>query len=323
VVAFSLPAEAHGTRRRRSGLETLTAGLIHAAVRIARGVLPAKPGQSLERWRRGREQARRLERCDSVIVSYGKSGRTWLRVMLSRYLQRLHGLPDGTLLSFDNYRRLNPEAPCIELTHDNYLRYYTGAQGRRADYYDKRVVLMIRQPQDVAVSQYHHWKHRKRSHFKRMDNYPDDGTELSLLDFVLQPRGGLPRIISWMNEWAQEMDRVPSLHIVRYEDLRSEPEREFANVVAFLLGSADPDRIAEAVRFGAVGSMRQLEQTGFFANAGPSPMRARDPSNPDSAKVRRARAGGYREDFDDIQLEQIDGYVAAHLDPVFGYNAPA
>ena len=100
-------------------MDGLIAGVTQAAVRIARSVLPAKQGQSLERWRRGREQARRLARCDAVIVSYGKSGRTWLRVMLSRYLQLQYALPETELLSFDNYRRLNPQAPCIELTHDN------------------------------------------------------------------------------------------------------------------------------------------------------------------------------------------------------------
>ena len=91
-------------------------------------------------------------------------------------------------------------------------------------------------------------------------------------------------------------------------------------MVRFLLGSANADWVTEAVQFGDVGSMRQLEQTGFFAGAGPSPMRARDPGNPNSAKVRRARAGGYREDFDAAQLEEIDAYVADNLDPVFGYS---
>lgn len=312
------PRVAGGSRQ----LDGLIAGVTQAAVRIARGVLPAEQGQSLERWRRGREQARRLARCDAVIVSYGKSGRTWLRVMLSRYLQLQYALPENELLSFDNYRRLNSQAPCIELTHDNYLRHYTGSHGNRSDYYEKRVVLMIRQPQDVAVSQYHHWKHRKRSHFKRMDNYPEDGANLSLFDFVLQPRGGLPRIVGWMNEWAREIPRVARLHLVRYEDLRREPEVEFSRVLTFLLGDTDSGRVAQAVRFGAVGSMRKLERTGFFTARGASPMRARDPANPDSAKVRRARAGGYREDFDDAQLAEIDAYVAEHLDPVFGYSGP-
>ena len=297
-------------------------GLTHAAVRVARSVLPAQHGQSLERWRRGREQAQRLARCDGVVVSYGKSGRTWLRVMLSHYLQRVYDLPEGELLSLDNYRRHNGAAPSIDFTHDNYLRHYTGRPNDRRDYYDKRVVLMVRQPQDVAVSQYHHWRHRRRSHLKRMDNYPAEGSELSLFEFVRQPRGGLPRIIGWMNEWAAEIPNVRDLHLVRYEDLKRSPTDEFSAVADFLLGSADPALVEEAVQFGDVGSMRKLEQTGFFGARGRNPMRARDPANPDSAKVRRARAGGYREDFDDSQQRELDTYVRENLDPVFGYSTP-
>jgi hypothetical protein len=38
----------------------------------------------LERWLRGREDWRKLRLADAVVVSFGKSGRTWLRVLLSR-----------------------------------------------------------------------------------------------------------------------------------------------------------------------------------------------------------------------------------------------
>ena len=61
--------------------------------------------RSLERWLRGRREFSRLRRADAVIVSYGKSGRTWLRVMLSGFYQRLYGLSARTLLGFDNLHR--------------------------------------------------------------------------------------------------------------------------------------------------------------------------------------------------------------------------
>jgi alcohol sulfotransferase len=45
-----------------------------------------------------------------------------------------------------------------------------------------------------------------------------------------------------------------------------------------------------------------------------------DKNNPDSYKVRRAKVGGYRDYFDDDQVQQIDSYIRANLDPVFGYE---
>ena len=48
--------------------------------------------RQLERRLRGREELRRLGLADVVIVSFGKSGRTWLRVLLSRFFQLRFGL---------------------------------------------------------------------------------------------------------------------------------------------------------------------------------------------------------------------------------------
>jgi hypothetical protein len=45
--------------------------------------LGARRRRDLERWLRGREQVSKLRRADAVVVSYGKAGRTWLRVLLS------------------------------------------------------------------------------------------------------------------------------------------------------------------------------------------------------------------------------------------------
>jgi hypothetical protein len=55
----------------------------------------------LERWLRGREDWRKLRLADAVVVSFGKSGRTWLRVLLSRVFQLQHGLGERAILGFD------------------------------------------------------------------------------------------------------------------------------------------------------------------------------------------------------------------------------
>jgi len=43
-------------------------------------------------------------------------------------------------------------------------------------------------------------------------------------------------------------------------------------------------------------------------------------ANPDSYKVRRAKVGGFRDYFDDQQVEQIEAMVSADLLPFFGYT---
>ena len=73
-----------------------------------------------ERKLRGVEQFDKLERADIVVVSFGKSGRTWLRVMISHVFRVMHGLPEDAVLSFDNFHNINNAVPKIFFTHDNY-----------------------------------------------------------------------------------------------------------------------------------------------------------------------------------------------------------
>ena len=46
-----------------------------------------------------------------------------------------------------------------------------------------------------------------------------------------------------------------------------------------------------------------------------------DRANPDSYKVRRAKVGGYRDDFTPEQVAELDALVVATTPPLFGYNA--
>ena len=116
--------------------------------------LPKERKRTVERRLRGREEYRRLSRADCVVVSFGKSGRTWLRVMLSRYYTLRFGLPESELISFDNLHNREPEIPRVFFTHDNYVADHTGNRDSKCDFYDKKVVLLVRNPQDVAVSQF-------------------------------------------------------------------------------------------------------------------------------------------------------------------------
>ena len=150
--------------------------LIRYAVNAISVFLPQEKALTLERWRRGREEFLKYRRTDYVVASYGKSGRTWLRILLSRYYQLTYALPERIIMGFDNFHRLNPAVPAIFWTHDNYLKNYTGNRDAKRDYYDKKVVLLVRRPQDVAVSQFFQWKHRMRPQKMAMNKYPPHGS---------------------------------------------------------------------------------------------------------------------------------------------------
>ena len=61
------------------------------ALMASLGFLPKPRRKAIDRWLRGREEHRKLQLADYVLMSWGKSGRTWLRVMLSRFYQFAYG----------------------------------------------------------------------------------------------------------------------------------------------------------------------------------------------------------------------------------------
>jgi hypothetical protein len=253
-----------------------------------------------------------------VIVSFGKSGRTWLRVMLSRFYQRRHGLAERHLLGIDHLHLCHPAIPEIFFTHDNYLKDYTGHADSKVDYDGKKVVLLVRHPADVAVSQYHQWQHRMRPHKKALNAYPEHGEAVGIGEFVTERPAGLRKVIDFMNDWARELHRLPDLLVVRYEDLRARPEPTLATILAFIGTPGTADEIRDAVAFGSFENMQHLEARRAFWLSGR--LRPRDRNDPQSFKVRRGKVGGWRDHFDAAEIARIEALIEAELDPVFGYG---
>ncbi|MEM0953512.1 MAG: sulfotransferase domain-containing protein [Pseudomonadota bacterium] len=294
--------------------------LIKWLVRFACKFLPEQKSHQLERWRRGREEFWKYRHCDYIFASYGKSGRTWVRVMISRYYQLAYQLPDNVLMGFDNFSRMNKNVPRIFFTHDNYLRQFTGNLDSKRDFYKKKTVLLVRKPQDVAVSQFFQWKYRMRPDKKSMNNYPEHDADISVYDFVKHKGKGLRHIIDFMNAWATELDNIDELLVVRYEDLRADPETEMAKVVTFLGMEPDAAFLSDVADFASVENLRKKEQENYFWRSG-SRVQAKDVNDPNTFKVRKAKVGGYRDYFDDAQVAELDGIVDACLLPVFGYTS--
>lgn len=284
--------------------------------------LPEERRIRFERWLRGREEARRLQRADVAVVSFGKSGRTWLRVMISRYYQLVHGIPEGVLLGFGNYHRRNAKIPKIFFTHDNYIKDYTGEFDSKASFYGKKVVLLVRNPKDIAVSQYFQWQHRMRPAKKKLNQYPPHGAEVSAYDFVMDPNCGLPDIVDYLNLWAREAERVEKLLIVRYEDMRSDPNKTLRRVMEFIDDDAsEASAIDGAVEYSSVENMRKLEEKNVFWLAG-GRMKPGKKGDPNTYKVRRAKVDGYKDYFNEVEAAEIDRLVSHDLSPAYGYDAP-
>jgi len=287
--------------------------------------LPYPRRKAIDRRLRGRGEFRKLHAADWLLVSWGKSGRTWLRVMLSRVYQLQFDLPDYHMLDFDNLHRMDARAPKIFFTHGNYLRDFTGhGYDTKIDFIGKKIVLLVRDPRDVAVSQYFQWRYRMRPNKKRLNDYPPHGEDLSVFDFVMNPEQGLPRIISYFNAWLEWVPKLGDVLVIRYEDMRRDPGAVLARVLEFTGTPASEEQVRDAVEFAAFDNLKKMEEkrsfplwrTGLRLTPGQK-------GNPDSYKVRRAKVGGYRDYFTDEEVGRIDAMVETGLAPELGYGRAA
>jgi hypothetical protein len=107
--------------------------------------------------------------------------------------------------------------------------------------------------------------------------------------------------------------------LIRYEDRRAEPARIFRNVLEFMQIHASADELDQVVQWSSFENMKITEQKQTFDD-GSRHLMLKDPNNRDAFKVRRGKVGGYRDYFDNQELDAIDRLIAVR-DPLYGYTA--
>lgn len=303
----------------RHAYNTITKKLRRELVVRSLFFLPDDRRRHLERWLRGREEHRALHHTDVAIVSCGKSGRTWLRTLLSRFFQVRYDLGATTLISIDNFHYRHQDIPRVLFTHDTYMQYYTGNFASKLEYRSVKTLLLVRHPADVALSQYFQWKHRILPRKKWLNEYPAHNSAISIFDFVMDRHAGLDYVIGFLNRWRAEWSARPELTVVRYEDMLADPRGQLAKILRFLGFEATAAEIEECVSFASFENMRKLEEQGVLWLGGRA-LRNKEGVPTDGFKVRRGRAGGWSDYFTPQQVMTITRLVDQHLKPGFGYR---
>jgi alcohol sulfotransferase len=255
---------------------------------------------AVDGWQRQRKAVRKLRACDVAVVSAAKSGRTWLAVMISHVYHQRSGVPENLIIRFDNFSLLNPDIPIVFFTHDTQrIDRATPLFGAK-HFHGVKTVLLVRDPRDTAVSAYfNHFRDLEKPRPGRPFTAPDHS---ALVEYVLSNR--LPRLIEFLQRWRGQLSDIDRHLLVRYEDLRSNPQSELAKVMTFIDDSEPAiEEIAKAVEFAAFENLRQKEASHFFSA---DILKSWNPSDPNGFKVRRAKIGGYRDYFTMDDLSQIE-----------------
>jgi hypothetical protein len=246
------------------------------------------------------------------LASYPKSGNTWLRAFLAALLSGrsadINAMPSVSLLAnnravFDNalgiesadltieqetnlrprvYEMLAVDAqrPLYCKTHDVYRRTPAG-EPLFPTAATLGAVYIVRDPRAVAVSYANHRTETVEQTIARMED-PESARSVAVGRL---PRHLLPRIGPWRDHVKSWLSAPLPVHLLRYEDMHSDPQSAFAGVVAFLGLTFDREQIAAAVEATAFPRLQAQERaTGFVEK----PIRA-------TAFFREGRVDGWRQ----------------------------
>jgi hypothetical protein len=308
---------------------SISDGVKKWSVLVPTAPLPASWRVAARRRLLARLELAKAERTGLLIIGHPKSGNTWLRTMLSRLYQVRHGLPASLIVTSDELARKHPAIPRISATNGHYS--YEGAVGAAlapaapdTPLRHKPIVFLARHPCDIAVSWFFQFTRRQSAHKQELINHfiehPIDRRTIGIWDFVRHSDIGVTFLIEYLNRWERNVAHLPRALTVRYEDLRAQPQETLPRITA-LMGETFADReLEEAIAFGAFDNLKKLERQGFFRQGGLS---LRNPKDPESFKVRRAKVGGFKDYFTAAQVAELEDLVQSRLSPTFGYYPAA
>ncbi len=213
-----------------------------------------------------------------ALVSFPKSGRTWLRVMLDEFDVRL--------------RYTHAGAEHMAPVHHRVL---STAEARTV----RRIVFLHRDPRDTVVSGYYQVA-------RRLGGYT--GT---LSDFIRDPHHGIEKIVRFNAMWLDLARTRRHMLAVSYEDMHADTEAALARIVAFLGRRSDCAAVEATVRNNSFERMQARERRGDYRARYGDALLPADPADPDSFKVRRGRIGGYRDEMSGEDIAYCDAVAAA------------
>jgi hypothetical protein len=225
---------------------------------------------------------------DVFILSFPKSGNTWTRFLIANLVY-----PE-TPADFSNINQLTPDPEA--LSKRALARMPRPRIIKSHQYFDpryKRVIYVVRDPRDVALSQFHF--HRKRGLIE--DGYAPETFVARFLKGETSPYGSWGENVAG---WLATRQNRPGFLLLRYEDMLADAAGELNKVAAFLEIPADGERISNAVRRSSADEMRKLEKSqGHLWSSTQS-------TRKDVPFVRAAKAGGWRTGLPEAAVAQLE-----------------
>ena len=196
----------------------------------------------------------------TYLVSFPKTGVTWLKLMLTQILIKTYNLDCGLTVDLNKISLENSQLPKILWTHDDSNIIDETGKMKDVDkifiyggclrYRKNRVILLVRDPRDVVVS-----------HYYQVTQRSDKALEFdSISEFIRHQQYGIHRIIRFYQIWSKNQ-RVPKdLLIVRYEDMLTDGPAILTKILNFInLKNFDINTLNQVYEDSQADKMRKLE----------------------------------------------------------------
>jgi hypothetical protein len=232
---------------------------------------------------------------DVFLVSYPRSGNTWTRFLIGNLIYQEEPVTFANIESRIPEIYFNPDHKMRKLPRPRIIKSHEAFQPHYP-----RIIYIVRDPRDVAVSFYHH--NVKAGNIP--ENYPMEDFIPRFMAAEFDTRWGSwhDNVLSWL---ALRQGR-PEFLMLRYEDMKQSPEQELARVAEFLQHcafrkiDADPERLSRAADLSSPQRMRELEK-----------LQAKDwvltqKTRQDKPFVRTATAGGWKSVLTPKSVAQIE-----------------
>lgn len=187
-----------------------------------------------------------IKKNDSILACFPKVGSTWVRYFLFNLL--CDNFDNTTNQNIDLMNEKMPEFAnrsffknweferCNRIikTHQRFYPFFK----------NKPVLLLIRDPRDVMVSFY------KYASSSNKYNYDKDISEM-----IIDRRMGFESYMKHYSSWRNEADLI-----IKFEDLKKEPEKYFAHIAQFYGINATVSEISLAVKKSNITNMKIAER---------------------------------------------------------------
>lgn len=186
---------------------------------------------------------------DIFLVSYPKSGNTWLRFLIANAIKVHYGIDrEVNFFSIQDIipgirnsgRAITPRGPFGKLdlpriikSHASYNPYYC------------RVILLVRDPRDVMVSYYHY--------LKGYGSLP----EISLKEFIRHKDYGIEAWLEHTESWYSNIKPGQMVQLFLYEDFVNNPQEQLKRLMNLLGIKLEDANLNTAVSLSSKENMRK------------------------------------------------------------------